>query len=498
MTGSTKKSIVASATAQKVSWAGEVCGGGYSVLVEKDGGGSFPSDWLPNSYRFATEAEANGFIKNLKQTWEPADFVRGTRVKKSTDPVTHRWDDRRQKVVSVPGAPASEPVVTAAAATELVELEQDYGPVEEPEQPAVLVDEERYRPRVRKLPKRRFSRELYRGYRDRTKWYEREQRIEVPLNHTPDGYGVLSDAIRHDIRNLLAHGDCRFELSRRLFDFYMTAHGGRMPEEQIDTGKYRVNIHKRRLLAADKALRAAPNNAKTQSAYNKAEKAYAATGGDLCAWRAAIKVVNGELRYKTADGETVIVSPTTWELMIASEMEAVWKVTTRAVDMLDLTRWLATTDAHAITGWFSDRGWHGPAQTMKDLIAALNLEEGDRAALDLETLEAAELAEKMARSQGREARLELFKSRLKAPRNRGSDRRPLEYGGKCRLPNLQKFVARNGGDCSDISIRAWERFNKEIEEWKTCIGCDEHWPDPDWRRWYVEKTIEIWGETQKR
>jgi len=91
---------------------------------------------------------------------------------------------------------------------------------------------------------------------------------------------------------------------------------------------------------------------------------------------------------------------------------------TAAISMLDLCRWLATAEGHARTGWFSDHEWRGPAQTMKDLLEALNHEEADRSKLNLEALEAAELAEKMARSQGREARLELFKSRLKAPRIR--------------------------------------------------------------------------------
>jgi len=354
------------------------------------------------------------------------------------------------------------------------------------------------------LPKRRFSRELYRGYRDRTKWYEREQRIEVPLNHTPDGYGVLSDAIRHDLRHLLAHGNCRLEISRRLVGFSLGAHGGKLPDKSIDTGQRRLNASKKKLFESYEALCIATSDGASkrkldavQSIYNRAEKSYAARGGDLSAWRAA---TSGEIIGSDDNGPVRVEPPAmknVWEVIRVSRMEFVWEAATAAISMLDLCRWLATAEGHARTGWFSDHEWRGPAQTMKDLLEALNHEEADRSKLNLEALEAAELAARMARSQEREARLELFKSRLKvAPRS--SDRRPLEYGGKCRLPNLQKFVARNGGDCSDISIRAWERFNKEIEEWKTCIGCDEHWPDPDWRRWYVEKTIEIWGETQKR
>jgi len=163
----------------------------------------------------------------------------------------------------------------------------------EPE-PATLVDEERYRPsRKKTLEAALFRAKLYRGYRDETRWYEREQRIEVPLNHTPKGSGVLSDAIRHDLRHLLAHGDCRFEISRRLVGFFLEAHGGKMPDKSIDDGRRRLNASKKKLFESYEALCIASEGTSkrkidvAQSFYNRAEKAYAASGGDLSAWKSA-------------------------------------------------------------------------------------------------------------------------------------------------------------------------------------------------------------------
>src|SRR5258708_3721657 len=106
-----------------MSWSGEVSGGGVFVLVKNDDGQSFPSAWLPNSYRFASEKEAETFIKHLRKSWIPADFVREVRTIRSKDPVNARWDDRKQEVVFVPAAPASVPVVLPAAALEPVEPE---------------------------------------------------------------------------------------------------------------------------------------------------------------------------------------------------------------------------------------------------------------------------------------------------------------------------------------------------------------------------------------
>jgi hypothetical protein len=83
---------------------------------------------------------------------------------------------------------------------------------------------------------------------------------------------------------------------------------------------------------------------------------------------------------------------------------------------------------------------------------------------------------------------------LKNPPPREPRRPQKEYGGKCRLPDLKKFVAKHGGDISSISIKAWDQFNREIENWKTCIGVNDNWQDPNWRRWFVEKTLAIWGE----
>jgi hypothetical protein len=365
-----------------MSWAGEVQGGGFRVLVKKDDGRSFPSDWLPNSFRFGTEEEAKHFVGHLKATWIPAGFVRATQAIRSKDPVNARWDVRKQQAVLLPVSSPNLPMVTPMA------VEEDY----EEEIPHPLVDETRYRSR-KKLPRRRINREAYRAYRDETRWFDREQEFEVPLNFTPRGYAILSDAVRHDLRHLMLHGDCHFELSRRLFGFFRDAHEGKAPE-----------------------------------------------------------------------------------------------------NMLDLVRWLATSDGHSFIGWYSFGEWrgearHGPAQTMKDLIAALDLQ----ARLDLKELEEAEHKAKMAKAKILEARLEFFENPSKQPKSKRIEK---EYGKKCKLPDLQKFLAKHGGDYSSVSIKAWDYFNQEIENWKSCIQCDDHWTDPEWRRWFAKKTIEIWGDTQ--
>jgi len=41
----------------------------------------------------------------------------------------------------------------------------------------------------------------------------------------------ISDPIRHDLRHLMAHGHCRYELSQRLYDAYRAAHAGMAPED---------------------------------------------------------------------------------------------------------------------------------------------------------------------------------------------------------------------------------------------------------------------------
>jgi hypothetical protein len=41
---------------------------------------------------------------------------------------------------------------------------------------------------------------------------------------------LLSEAIRHDLRHLMSHGHCRYEISRRLYELFKDAHGGMAPE----------------------------------------------------------------------------------------------------------------------------------------------------------------------------------------------------------------------------------------------------------------------------
>jgi hypothetical protein len=378
-----------------MSWAGEVRG---------------RHDWYPNSYRFDTENEAKLFIERGKEQWIPKGFIWTTRVLWAKEPTNARWNDKKKEAVRL-------------TVTELATVVVKDEPDEDEAAPHNLVDEVSYRSR-KKLPRRIINREAYRSYKDETRWLDREQRIETPLNHTPKGYGILSDAIRHDLRHLIAHGKCRYELSQRLYDFYKDAHDGKVAIYSTDQPK-----SKRRPVVIRTVDMKMPEN------------------------------------------------------------------------LLDLTRWLATPEGHAYTGWYSFGKWHGPAKlgapnTMKDLIAALDLEDAERA------------AQWARRREGLAKRLALFESMLNGTASKDKaeikklqtlkqQRLEKEYEGKykCKLPDLKKFVTKHGGDYSRISFKAWDSFNQEIENWKTCIQCDDHWSDPQWRQWYQKKTIEIWGDS---
>ena len=45
--------------------------------------------WCGNGLRFATEAEAEGYVRHLASRWTA---VRSTRVIESEMPISHRWD----------------------------------------------------------------------------------------------------------------------------------------------------------------------------------------------------------------------------------------------------------------------------------------------------------------------------------------------------------------------------------------------------------------------
>ena len=57
----------------------------YAPQVVADG-----SDWSGNGLRFATEAEAQEWVRGLSVRWT---LVRDTRVVESSDPVNHRLVD---------------------------------------------------------------------------------------------------------------------------------------------------------------------------------------------------------------------------------------------------------------------------------------------------------------------------------------------------------------------------------------------------------------------
>jgi hypothetical protein len=166
--------------------------------------------FLPNSFRFATEAEAKGFIEHVKTQWTPAGFIWTTQTKWSKDPVNARWDGRKQKVVRLDVAAG---VVEAPAPVTVDATDED-------EAPPALVNEKAYRVAAANRQKRQqrrriFNVEAWRNYQDESKWYDQED--------------LLSEALRHDLRHLIAHGAYRYELSRQLYEGFKAAHGGRAP-----------------------------------------------------------------------------------------------------------------------------------------------------------------------------------------------------------------------------------------------------------------------------
>lgn len=55
--------------------------------------------WSGNTLRFATQQEAEGYVKDLANRWM---LVTQTRVVESTDPVNYQWADA--KLVALPEA----------------------------------------------------------------------------------------------------------------------------------------------------------------------------------------------------------------------------------------------------------------------------------------------------------------------------------------------------------------------------------------------------------
>lgn len=60
--------------------------GSYAAEVIADSSGT----WAGNGLRFATEAEAASYVRDLEWRWFA---VKATRVVPSTDPINSRWGD---------------------------------------------------------------------------------------------------------------------------------------------------------------------------------------------------------------------------------------------------------------------------------------------------------------------------------------------------------------------------------------------------------------------
>jgi len=73
----------------------------YQAQVDT-GDGQF----VGNALRFATETEAEGYVKHLAWRWT---LVRQTRVVPSSDPVTHAWDIETSELTNLTSGMRREP-----------------------------------------------------------------------------------------------------------------------------------------------------------------------------------------------------------------------------------------------------------------------------------------------------------------------------------------------------------------------------------------------------
>jgi hypothetical protein len=62
--------------------------------------------WVSNALRFATEAEAQGYIKHLAWRWT---MVRDTRVVECDDPVGYEWNVETNELTSLDSGYTREP-----------------------------------------------------------------------------------------------------------------------------------------------------------------------------------------------------------------------------------------------------------------------------------------------------------------------------------------------------------------------------------------------------
>jgi hypothetical protein len=154
-----------------------------------------------------------------------------------------------------------------------------------------------------------------------------------PLDESED-LVLLSAAIRHDLRRLMSHGHCRYEISQKLYDEYKAAHGGRAPEDMSYTVKE----------------------------YSEARPVRYGISRELY----QIKDVyddDGAHAYAVDECLVVKKSETAAEHIFDLGDEVGGSA------MLELTRWLDTSEGHAVTGWFSFGEWRGVSTIKKELAA---------------------------------------------------------------------------------------------------------------------------------
>jgi len=75
-------------------------------------------EWTSNALRFATEAEARGYVEDLYNRWSA---VRETRVVESDDPVTSSWSTDRP---TRPPVPRSRVELEVTAITTIADVTQ--------------------------------------------------------------------------------------------------------------------------------------------------------------------------------------------------------------------------------------------------------------------------------------------------------------------------------------------------------------------------------------
>jgi hypothetical protein len=335
-------------------------------------------DWYPNSYRFNTEDEAKAFADQLKEDWIPRGFIWTTQTKKSKDPVNARWDDKKKDVIRLNVAEEVAAVTTVTATSD----------EDEDESPPDLVNERAYRSRIdnrRRKQRRRiiFNREAYRNYKDETRWYEKEQQA------------LLSETIRDDLRHLISHGHCRYELSRRLYEAFKAAHGGVAPgsyviRERVEHSscRYAIDQQTRQIKDTYDGYGSygddGPHYAESEFLVTKSVKKVgvktlkAKSLSKLIAFAEEIGIENAGMMSRPELIHAIVMQfeNTEDDLHVFDLGEEVQG----GSGMQELTWWLDTPEGRVLTGWYSYREWRGTKElaTWRDLEETAPIETDDR------------------------------------------------------------------------------------------------------------------------